>query len=414
MSGWISKAANVFKREVPEVQQPFEVLCECGQSHAGIRRNRHQHLLCKSCGASLFVLPRDVYPPPLQVPPPDAKPDSQEEQEDGSGTDRERKPRKSNNVAVPAPRRKQRGSKRRGQDKGDAEEKSRRKSGSEEPGLLSRAALRISRLFLSIWLTFRRFWTPFRTIALVVLGVMVFTAGWTVRQSLLSSAVIAAKARSESGMAAIEKQEWLQARDELQAATAALDRLGRTDPDAIEIRQYYRETRALTRLCTVSLGELLASAENEFSLRDEKVRKGDDRGKDLATRFRGEWLVIEGVVKPVPPADAGGRRHAYVLTLPWSPAGGGERVLIRADFPVFDELQLADSGQTLIFSGAIESCQRNEQQREWIVWLQPSSGFLWTHMATYRALGFDFDGPLAAQTVVDRLQKQAQAIGMTP
>jgi len=64
MSEWISKAANVFKRDVSETPQPFEVHCECGQKHGGIRRSRQQHLVCKTCGSSLFVLPHDTYPPP--------------------------------------------------------------------------------------------------------------------------------------------------------------------------------------------------------------------------------------------------------------------------------------------------------------------------------------------------------------
>ena len=68
MNKWFSKATNVFKGSAEETPQPFELQCECGVRHAGLRKKAPQRIVCRECGSSLFVLPRDVYPTPKVVP----------------------------------------------------------------------------------------------------------------------------------------------------------------------------------------------------------------------------------------------------------------------------------------------------------------------------------------------------------
>ena len=64
MAGWLTKAAGAFRGEQPEQPAPFEVVCQCGVQHSGVRRRKPQRIICRACGTALFVLPRDGYPPP--------------------------------------------------------------------------------------------------------------------------------------------------------------------------------------------------------------------------------------------------------------------------------------------------------------------------------------------------------------
>jgi hypothetical protein len=50
--------------------RPFQVTCPCGQVVQGVRRSRHQVVVCRACGTRLFVLPRSPLTPPA---PPSAK-----------------------------------------------------------------------------------------------------------------------------------------------------------------------------------------------------------------------------------------------------------------------------------------------------------------------------------------------------
>ena len=74
MSNWISKATNAFQGDDSSSAQAFELSCDCGQKHSGIRRQKWQRIVCRSCGGSLFVLQRDPYPPPKERPEPRVSP----------------------------------------------------------------------------------------------------------------------------------------------------------------------------------------------------------------------------------------------------------------------------------------------------------------------------------------------------
>src|SRR5690242_8175888 len=79
MAGWLNKASSVFRRSQPDVEHPFAVPCECGLIHRGMRRNRSQKIVCRECGSTRFILPKDAYPAPRDrprepAPPPAALP----------------------------------------------------------------------------------------------------------------------------------------------------------------------------------------------------------------------------------------------------------------------------------------------------------------------------------------------------
>ena len=51
-----------------EIEVPYEVVCECGETVTGIRRDTWIEAECQDCYQSLFVLPTNVYPATPSVP----------------------------------------------------------------------------------------------------------------------------------------------------------------------------------------------------------------------------------------------------------------------------------------------------------------------------------------------------------
>jgi hypothetical protein len=256
----------------------------------------------------------------------------------------------------------------------------------------------------------RRFWTPFRIVTLSVLAIIFFTSWWTVRQSLLSRAVRVAQQEGELGLEAVKQKEWLKARDHLELATAALDRLGRNDPEAEAVRQYYRELRAILRPCTIPLVDLIQKAQSDYESRDEQKRSP----RNLARSYRGEWLIVEGQVRSLTREEAGGQRGAFALSLPWSPDGSGGGVILRADFPVFSKEMSPGEEKFAVFAGAIDECVWDSERQAWVVYLDPDSGFLWAHPDSYLAAGFEYTPMRTQAKVVAELGQQAQLMGLTP
>jgi len=424
MSSWISKTAkNVFKPNSSETPQSFVIACpQCGQSQQGLRQADFQRLTCKACQTALFVLPRDVYP----APRPDASPKENSKEAPATLLDEEiitildedldefegiqaedgpppgkTLPAATGGEALPS--------------LSELRERI-RAAGKPKQAQLATAIPRkqnavgeigtaIGELGRDAQQEFVRFWTPFRILSLTVVVIITITAGWTWRQSVIARAVKVARQESELGRAAIAQKNWTQARDHLQLAAAALDRLGRTDPESQTIRQYARETQAQFRLCDLSLEELLTKAQESWAGQKEKKRNRSH----LVRIYEGDWMLFEGTVREVAAQQA--RQPEYQIQLPIGPGGRQGETVIRMNFPVLEKLMARESQKDLIVAGAIENVEFRESG-EWVITLAPSSGFLWTHMDTYEASGLPFN-PLRSRLVVEsQLREQAQAMGV--
>lgn len=407
MSGWFSNAKNALSRPEPETPQRFQLDCECGQAHSGLRRQRHQRLVCKSCGRALFILPRDVYPQP-QVVIPKAKKESlpaDDLVEPGPiSIARLRKRTKGNQaergpaVAVPDPKRAA----------GKSSTSKKNSPASDGQVNVITSLKEGMNYFLS-----RRFWTPFRSVAVAVICIGLFTTFWMVRQSQISHAVATVRENGEKGMAYVQAKDWGDARRELEMVERALDRLGRTDPESLKLRQYSRELRAMGNLCPRSLDGVLDDLRREYDQLPPKA------GRDviLGKQFRGQWLILEGTVADV--SSPHGRTTAYELTIPViSPAEQPDEkpvtLTIQVQAPIFEKLIPKEEERPLIFSGEILGGQYDAALNRWTLLLNPDTVFLWTHLETYLAAGFELNIARTEQAVVAQLKDQAQAIGEVP
>jgi len=426
MSGWFSKpGGSVFKTEVPDAPQPYIIRCyNCGEEQRGLRQTESQRIVCKICATPLFILPRDAYPVPAAKTTPEVTSGTAEtfavlEEEDPVSLQREefRPVRRRRKEKRPVKQKHDKKSPVPGalptlselrQRIRDAEKPRRvelAEAVPEKPSPLDGVGTALGEMGRGARREFVRFWSPFRILALVVVVVMFFTGAWTVRQSLLANAVKIAQQEGELGLAAVEAEDWVKARDHLQRAAAALDRLGRTDAEAQTIRQYARETQAQFGLCDLSIEELLTKAQAELQDRGQK----EARKNQLLMGYQGDWMVIEGLVKDVGKGNS--RSRNYEIQLPAGPHG--QPVMIRVNFPVLRELIPQDGQKSLLLAGEIQDIEFTKTG-QWMVTLNPNSGFLWTHLNTYRALGFEFN-PLKTQAVVEEeLQIQARAMGVPP
>ncbi|WP_437205161.1 hypothetical protein [Planctomicrobium sp. SH664] len=417
MGGWISKAVNVFRRDVPEAPQPFEIPCECGQKHSGLRRARHQHLMCKSCGASLFVLPRDIYPPPhtplraaskavltTRVDEAESVPDVTLLPEtllaDDDALEHKSPPRRD----LPAPQLTRRQKLRKLQ----AEKEKQQPvavSPPVGPPLSEVLAASFNRAAERMWLGFIGFWTPLRSIGFAACLVMAGTGVWMIHQVQLAQARETAKREAAAGLIEIEKKSWISARDHFEKAAVAYDKLSRQDVEALSARQYFYETRALNQLSSASLFEIITATPPSL---DEQNLK--DWNKNFQARFEGTWLIIDGTVQKTKPQRGEPAAKAFAMKFPWSPVPSAGGVVVRADFPIFAELIGDKPAARAIFAGELDSCQLNPETREWVVRLKPETGFLWTHPETYESLGFETAAGEPESSVQMQLKRQQELL----
>jgi hypothetical protein len=386
MSGWLSKATGALRGEAPETPQPFESLCECGVRHTGLRRRKSQRLVCRSCGTSLFVLPRDAYPVPAAPPPKQPK--------------KRKKPKsRSSRAATPAPVIGKRVFKQATQGVAKASAKVGRGAADAGIGFGARVAAYV-RGFIG-------FWTPLR---LVVLGIVVIcgiTAAVTLFSDRSEQAVIALTDANEKARAAMAAGDFVAAQSEFTKAVTLLDQLHREDdPLAREIRQLHRETSAIRDIVAMSPLDIVAEA--DAALLAGKTPQWADT---FETRYKDRWIVVEGDASSADRALSGG---AYHVPVPFGVGPHARNLSIQVSMPLLDSLIKAGKPRPIVLAGQIESCELSRDQRTWTLRLRRETAFLWTNADNYQALGFTFDDPQTADQTRAMLNSQARALGLEP
>ncbi|MCA9087146.1 MAG: hypothetical protein KDA90_00765 [Planctomycetaceae bacterium] len=410
MVNWFSSAANVFRREESNGPQPFQLACQCGMTHSGLRRQRHQHLVCKSCGASVFVLPGDVYPPPRETKRkrpeegPISVPESTDSPMVSEGVPSGPKPKRQEPV-MSMPTIAEKPPDMDAVDVGvisvGPKALKKKKEVPQEPPPEPPPA------GPSLGETLRDIFTPFRLIVAGVLLLLVLTGMWQLRKWSYRDALTTVEAEIELGHAALEDQNWVEARDHFGQAVAAIDILGRTDAQAQEVRQLHRETRVLTRLTGGSIFEVIEAGDQFL-----KTGKVEDVGEFLRGRFGVDWFVFDGPVRrreKHPDRDKK-VQHPFELLLPWTPESK-RQVIIQVDFDCLDPLVSSQEPRRLLLAGKFGSCELVDDT--WVFRLEPESGFAWANAATYRALGIPADPQESGNALQALLQEQAKAMGVT-
>lgn len=356
MPNWLSKTTDLLPREAKDPPQTFQLTCECAERHTGQRLSRPQRIVCQTCGAALFVLPKDAYPALRER----------------SGPPRRRRKRPSKGVP-----------------RGPGLPSLHQAASSVRTGLFDMAgyagrslvagitALRngTRSTITSVGKSIREFMTPFRVVCLVAILLIVATSGFAIRSRVLESARTTLRTSLEAGQAALDEQDFVTARNHLAKAVTAVDTLGADDPQSHLVRQLHRETVALTNLAPASLFAMLEEAESRHV--DPGTLSWDTL---FETRFSGEWLVMNSPIR----RDAVG----FLVDVPLVVGADRREVVVRADLSVFERLSFVDELATAVFAAPLTGCELNDAQDRWIVTLDADAGFLWETLDNLRPLGF--------------------------
>lgn len=350
MAGWLTRAKDAFRKPAPPPPEPFQVECDCGVSLAGERLNAAQRPACRSCGRALFVLPANVYPatprpaaakaPPASTP---AKP--------GAAQTRGKAASPPEPQSAPAPQ-----------------------------GILLEKRVRLV--------------TPFRLIvgAILILGTVTGVSLW--RRQQYQSALRIVVAAQAAGLKALSNGDFVAAASELTKAKDAVDVLGRTDPEANEIRRQAREAVAGHHLSEYSLIQIAADCAEE--LRGARSRFG--------TRHQDAWVVFDTVI-----ANPHDEASPCELDLPI--IVDGLKLRIEVDSAVVRRAAQRDTaGSRVIFAAQLQSVRpATETSPVGTLVLDGKTAFLWTSLATYEALGY-VDSPEetdATRALLARQQEEA-------
>ena len=397
MNQWISKAVNVFKRDVPETPQPFDVICDCGQKHAGLRRVRYQHLVCKACGASLFVLPRDTYPPPHFPQEPSKK---------------KKKRRTSKQAATPVPLD---FSEPVVQDDRHQPVPAIAKEVYDEdvgPGFVERQIEWTGEFFSAAKDEFVSFWTPYRKLAAAICCLLALTAFVVFRQNVRANAETTSREKFASGLAFLSEGQWTKARDDFEQSASAVNILGRSDLEANDIRQYARETLAMTRLGDETLFDIVEDAEATY------VRQGSDAWiSKFESDYENDWMIIEGTLRPTTRHRTRDGEPALELVFPWVVGERFHQVRVYLEFPLavhlppIGNVENDGAGNIAVFAAQLAGCELSPQS-EWIVTFEPQSAFFWVHSETYAGTHLEIGSVRPESEVSLILRQQARWMGV--
>jgi hypothetical protein len=397
MSKWFSKAANVFKANAEEIPHPFELTCECSVRHAGLRKRAPQRIVCRECGTSLFVLPRDAYPAPKPVaaPPPEEKktpaPESKPRPKTESAPELEAVESILDEVVIlddPSA-------------KNTRKLKAKVKETGPPPPPPNKIATRVQPV---------GFWRPYQFI-LGAIGLVVLVTIYIVSNArAVERAKITFQEESEKGFAAFNQKDWVTAKGHLAMASDAADVLEREDEGSRRVRQFRWETTAITDLASQSLVDILEEAERTLP---------DNYGSwhaDFQAKYGGRWLVLELPMKLVTPE---GKNASPVAQVQWNiPIGTGQRPIEFEPLPVLSRLGLDETPRPVVVGVQLESitwetAHRKDTVGKWVVRFSPEHSVLWTDMTTYEGAGMTFDDDIRPRNDTEAiLQKQRVALGL--
>ena len=406
MGNWLSKIdPRRAKKREPQTPPKYEVTCACGTKMVGLRRERYQQVLCKTCGEALFVLPINVYPEPppekpraqeiTPTPPPlpasgdtsgvaSAPEDDLLAELDGESKRRE-KARILGEDASPAPPpipKKQTRKQRREQARQKKAEAKRRK---QENPLTAREP---------IGRKLRRVFSPFRVVVVSIIGLVAATVAWQVHQRNVDLARLRFENDRKDAITAMANDDFASAGTLFASAADAADLIGRDDVGANRVRRLAFETEVINDLCHRSLFDAIQATSGA---------RGGAAAQRVVDELGDEYIVVETQVVADGRTEDGQRFRIELPlffndTLIDAEVIGGE----------FERLG-ATKSTTVVFAGKVKAARFGQRKRQDFLMLtfDPDSVRLWTDGRTLKAVGLAPEGE-----TLQTLARQAELFGI--
>lgn len=262
-SGWLQKAQSAVFGRREEPPQPYVVTCECGMTYSGIRASKPQKTACSRCGHDLFIFPACPYPLPASV-----------EIRLRGGDLVPSTPKTAGKSAAEKPAAGKKGAKAAAAAINDA---------TSPKATKAARALVEPKVSMAEWV--RSAFTPLRIVMIALAATVGGTIAIAVRNARIESARREVEPAIDRGLKAYASHDYASAFEELTIAVTALDRLGRTDVAAQQVRQRAKEAQAAAGLLTSPFADALAEILNEKS--EEALSTRVER------RLAGQWLFFD-------------------------------------------------------------------------------------------------------------------------
>ncbi|MBS0262652.1 MAG: hypothetical protein JSS02_11930 [Planctomycetes bacterium] len=167
---------------------------------------------------------------------------------------------------------------------------------------------------------------------------------------------------------------------------AALDYLGRKDPQARALRQTAAEVIAAAELSDVSLFDLFREAVETTS------RSGAAAWSDaFRNNYRGAWVVIDADVSLLSGVAAD---RTYRVDFPL--VIGSERARIVTGLPGLQRVIPEVSARRVVFAAQLDEFRHEpfHSEGDWCVVLRPGTSVLWSSPETLKKVGIEPDEEL--------------------
>lgn len=396
MAGWFQRAKQSLRGEkTPAQPVVYQIRCRCGATLTGERATRSLSPRCHACQTQLLIFPRSVYPRPKgKTAPPEKKPlvarkppplPQQQSTDDHDADDLEVVEETAPQLP-PAPGKSK---------KPKAAVKSPSKGKANAAQVRSTPRVSWSERRQNLVAAVQRKLTPVRLIAAGIVGTLIITSLWIWHQQAVKQAVITYAQTVKAGRAALSEGDLTVASQELQAATRALDLLGRTDREARAIRQLSREATAAAGLAQLGLFDLISEV--------EQARQRDPGGwaAQISQDYRGKWLLLESNSVQAA-ANASANEWASILLVAF-PA----RVHVRFDVSRLVPPHAPPEPGQLLFAGQLAEVRASTQGDGWEIVLEPRTLCLWTDLPLLERVGWTND-----ETTRATLTQQAEWLGL--
>lgn len=408
MAHWISKVTGAFPGD-GAAPQSFELYCDCGQKHSGVRRQKWQRIICRACGGSLFVLQKDPYPPPKDkpvarsaVPSPalssqdEAALDDRQESSshEKSSVEEQDEIFLDDELVDEVPHKSRRANKSKVSASRSANPHSRPEHHTAKPVIQASKRLKPD--------SSTGFWKPFRLILLAIGVLSVITTFFMFRSNQRKNAERQLAGAVDRIRDTLRDGQWVEARNQLETAVKAFDILGREGDDVKRYRQLLRETTAMTGLLTHPLSELLAEAE-------KASQSGDTALDQFQFKVKGQWIVIEGQAVKLAALKSRSRVQ-YAVPIPITIGAENRPVDVVIESSDLARQMSKSESQPVVLAVQVEEFRPSQDGSTWQVIAVPQSTVLWTSPETYVGIGYSSEDVMSVTSI---LQLQAQSLGVT-